>query len=287
MLERFIKDYFKELCKNLSKYTQGYTTLLDTHKKCMTNRTSEMATVWVVYLLKLLFVKYYLLSHDQSHYMFWLAQFPQGKCYVWILGPVTLVYLCLRLFSPMNTCYEPWWIASCAAYADMLYTLNRLPWVSTAIQFCLAESSAWNHHRLLVLFISLILAWALSTDVPLSQKTIPYMQMRWLSQYNILSPPSPKADWQLCPGKLASYLTGGIMPSIGSQETQQQNDHKWISAVKIQELIPSHWVARNIKSLLLNAEASIAHSLMSLTEVSLLLAQINECFIQLCFQNER
>lgn len=134
---------------------------------------------------------------------------------------------------------------------------------------------------------SLILAWALSTDAPLSQKTIPYMQMRWLWQYNILSPPSPKADWQLCPGKLASYLTGGIMPSIGSQETQQQNDHKWISAVKIQELIPSHWVARNIKSLLLNAEASIAHSLMSLTKVSLLLAQINECFIQLCFQNER
>lgn len=171
--------------------------------------------------------------------MLWLVQFPQGKCYMRILGFVTLVYLCLRQFSPMNTCCEHWWIAFFVAYADMLYTLNRLLWVPTAIQLCVVKCLNPSC-RLLVLFISLILAQALGTDMPLFQKTILNMQMKWLWQCNLLSPPLPKADWQLCHRKLASYLTGGIMPSIGNQETQQQNDHKWISAVKIQESILSH-----------------------------------------------
>lgn len=88
--------------------------------------------------------------------------------------------------------------------------------------------------------MSLILAWALGIDVSLSQKTMLFMQMRQPWQCNILSPPLPRTDWQLRPGKLASYFASGIIPSIGNQKPQQQNDHKWISAVNIQEMIPSH-----------------------------------------------
>lgn len=88
--------------------------------------------------------------------------------------------------------------------------------------------------------MSLILAWAFGIDVLLSQKTMLFMQMRQPQQCNILSPPLPRTDWQLRPGKLASYFASGIIPSIGNQKPQQQNDHKWISAVNIQEMIPSH-----------------------------------------------
>lgn len=93
----------------------------------------------------------------------------------------------------------------------------------------------------LLLFVYLILASAFGNGMPLSQKKMLFMQMGWPWQCNITSPPQPTFDWQLCPGKLAYYLTRGILPSTDNQEPRQQNNHKWISAVNIQELFPRHW----------------------------------------------
>lgn len=144
-----------------------------------------------------------------------------------------------RVFSHKYTCVSTWGLC---LLLDMLDTsvphgLLRIP----TIFHPLAEWSAWNQSILLSSIVPVshfgLGAWHWHATL---WGTMFFMQMGWPWQCSVLSPPQPTVDWQLCPGKLACYLARGTLPSIDNPAPRQQNDHKWISAVNAQGLIPSH-----------------------------------------------
>lgn len=170
---------------------------------------------------------------------------------MWSVNPVFFYYsisVLETVLSHKYTCMRAWRLCLLLGMLDtsVLHGLLKYLLYFTLWQSEVPETTTSSS---LLLFLYLILAWALGTGVPLSEKTMFFLQMGWPWQRNILSPPQPTVDWQLCPGKLAYYLARGTLPSIDNQAPRQQNDHKWISAVNVQGLIPSHLETWSLYSL--------------------------------------
>lgn len=160
---------------------------------------------------------------------------------MWSVNPVFFYYIISVLqtvFSHKYRCMSVWRMVPFAGYAGHQCS----SWAAQGTEFHpLAEWSCWNHHIIP------------SSIVPVSHSGLGTWHWRaTLRENNVLRTDglalavqctlstSPTVDWQLCPGKLAYYLARGTLPSIDNQAPRQQNDHKWISAVNIQGLIPSH-----------------------------------------------